>query len=138
MNRYYFTLVQLLTSLAANIFNFIVFFQIFEVRSAFVAFKLIIVLAKCCDTRVTWTKFGCPKTNQESPGVKKTILETRFRFENTHWVHYTHEKPRKLLQICKQVVARCCQADIRMCSHCLFPPVVVTSLEQVVIILLQG
>jgi glutathione peroxidase-family protein len=31
----------------------------------------------------------------------------------------------------------CCQADIRMCSHCLFP-VVVTSLEQVVIILLQG
>jgi hypothetical protein len=31
----------------------------------------------------------------------------------------------------------CCQADIRMCSHCLFP-VVVTSLEQVVIALLQG
>jgi hypothetical protein len=31
----------------------------------------------------------------------------------------------------------CRQADIRMCSHCLFP-VVVTSLEQVVIILLQG
>ena len=30
-----------------------------------------------------------------------------------------------------------CQADVRMCSHCLFP-VVVTSLEQVVIILLQG
>jgi hypothetical protein len=30
-----------------------------------------------------------------------------------------------------------CQADIRMCSHCLFP-VVVTSLEQVDIILLQG
>jgi hypothetical protein len=29
------------------------------------------------------------------------------------------------------------QADIRMCSHCLFP-VVVTSLEQVVIALLQG
>jgi hypothetical protein len=31
-----------------------------------------------------------------------------------------------LLQICKQ---GCCEADIRMCSHCLFP-VVVTSLEQ--------
>ena len=31
----------------------------------------------------------------------------------------------------------CCQADIRMCSHCLFP-VVVTSLERVVITLLQG
>jgi hypothetical protein len=32
----------------------------------------------------------------------------------------------KFLQICKQ---GCCQADIRMCSHCLFP-VVVISLEQ--------
>ena len=33
----------------------------------------------------------------------------------------------------KRVVTEgCCQADIRMCSHCLFP-VVATSLEQVVI-----
>ena len=31
----------------------------------------------------------------------------------------------------------CWQADIKMCSHCLFP-VVVTSLKQVVITLLQG
>jgi hypothetical protein len=33
------------------------------------------------------------------------------------------------------LINNCCQADIRMCSHCLFP-VVVTSLEQLVIILL--
>ena len=46
-------------------------------------------------------------------------------------------------QVCEEkdnkykVAAKLCQASIRMCSHCLFP-VVVTSLEQVVITLLQG
>jgi hypothetical protein len=48
---------------------------------------------------------------------------------------YTRKTAQVVTDLQNKLQQGCCEADIRMCSHCLFP-VVVTSLEQVVITLL--
>ena len=53
------------------------------------------------------------------------------------WVSIVTYKRTSCYASTSKLLQGCCQADIRMCLHCLFS-VVVESLEQVVITLLQG
>ena len=74
------------------------------------------------------------------PSEQNQVYMVRFQnyFKSASVVRkYTRKNAQVVTDLQTSWKQGCCEADIRMCSHCLFP-VVATSLEQVVITLLQG